>query len=289
MKIIKIIKIIVVIGLFYNISFANTILNIGYDLSGTNLLSKKDMKVATDILLKKILENLDVKTNYKYYYNPKEIAKDMNTGKLDYVSVSPLNIVKYFNLDNLDKAFGQGSNDMNDYNLIIISRSDLNIKSNKELANKKILMDTKNNLHSLYINNLFLKYIGNKKANTIYSRSYQKSILDLFFKKADVAIVTQKSYDISVELNPQIAKKVSILRKTNIKDVQLGFFRKSLDEKLKRSMGKAGQELNFSDDGKQLLTLYKTEKIVETNMEILIPIKELLNNYKKLKKSKGIK
>lgn len=285
----KIIKIIIIIGLFYNISFANTILNIGYDLSGTNLLSKKDMKVATDILLKKILKDLDVKTKYKYYYNPKEIAKDMNTGKLDYVSVSPLNIVKYFNLDNLEKAFGQGSNDMNDYNLIVIYRNELNIKSNKELANKKILIDTKNNLHSLYINNLFLKYIGNKKANTIYSRSYQKSILNLFFKKADVAIVTQKSYDISVELNPQIAKKVSILNKTNIKDVQLGFFRKSLDEKIKKNMRRAAQSLNSTDDGKQLLTLYKTEKIVETNMKILIPIKELLNNYKKLKKSKGIK
>ena len=285
----KIIKLIVSLVLFYNVSFAKEFLNVGYDLSNTTMLSKKDMKVATDILLKNILGNLDIKSNFKYYNSPLEIQKDINSSNLDYITVSPLRVVKYLDLDSLEKAFGQGSNNMKEYNLILISRSELNIDNDKELANKKILINTKNELHALYINYIFLKNIGNQKAKLHYSRSYQRSILDLFFKKADVAIVTQKSYDIAIELNPQIAKKVSILKKTNISDVQLGFFRKSLNEKIKESMRTTAASLNSTVEGKQLLSLYKTEKIVETDLNLLKPIRELVNKFNKLKKVKGIK
>ncbi|APW65416.1 hypothetical protein LPB137_05920 [Poseidonibacter parvus] len=285
----KIIKLIVSLVLFYNVSFAKEFLNVGYDLSNTTMLSKKDMKVATDILLKKLLENLDIQSSFIYYYNPLEIQKDIDTSKLDYITVTPLRVVKYLDLDSLEKAFGQGSNNMKEYNLILISRSELNIDNDKELADKKILMNTKNELHTLYIDYIFLKNIGNQKAKLHYSRSYQRSILDLFFKKADVAIVTQKSYDIAIELNPQIAKKVSIFKKTNISDAQLGFFRKGLDEKIKKSMRNATDNINSTVKGKQLLSLYKTEKIVETDLNLLKPIRELVNKFNKLKKVKGIK
>lgn len=285
----KINKLIVSLALFSNVVFAKEILNIGYDLGITTVVSKKDMKVATDILLTKILENLDVQPNFEYYDSPLKIQKDIDTSKLDYITVTPLRVVNYLDLDSLEKAFGQGSNNMKEYNLILISRSELNIDNDKELADKKILMNTKNELHTLYIDYIFLKNIGNQKAKLHYSRSYQRSILDLFFKKADIAIVTQKSYDIAIELNPQIAKKVSIFKKTNISDAQLGFFRKGLDEKIKKSMRNATNNINSTVKGKQLLSLYKTEKIVETDLNLLKPIRELVSKYNKLKKVKGIK
>lgn len=240
-------------------------------------------------MITKVLLDTEIKPKFKYYDDMKKMSRDIDENKVDYISTQALKIIKYFNIENLEAAFGEGTKDMNDWNLIVLVNSDFTAGNWKELADKRIILNKNNPLHELYVNYSLLTHDIKKITNVTYSTNYQNSILKLFFKKADVALVTRKSYDLAKELNPQVSKMVLVLEETNLSDIQLSFFRKNLDDESKKLILRTANSFDSTVEGRQILTIFKTDMLKKTEMKNLEPIKKLYDNYNKLKLEKGIK
>ena len=283
----KLLKIVLVLSVYFSVSYGD-IVRIGFDGSAMVGATKKDVKIATDLLMENVLTDIDIQSEFKYYEDITTMAKDMNDGKLEYISIHPIKLIKYFNLDNLEKAFGEGTDDKKALDLILLVRKDLNIGSWKDLRGKTVLLDTNNLLHELYFDySLLLEDLGSS-VNSLHSVRYSRSLLKLFFNKADAALVTRRSYKLAIELNPQMAQRIVLLEETNLSDIQLGFFRKGMQNNLKIKMIEAAKRFNSGVVSRQALDIYQTEKLVETDMSVLKPIQDLQNKYYKLKKNKGI-
>lgn len=282
------IRILIITSLFFSLSLSRQII-VGFDTSSMVNTSQKDVKIATELLMENILVDLDLEADFKYYSSLAKMSEDVNNGKVDYISLNPLKAIQHFNLNNLEKAFGEGKHNKRDAELIILVRKELKVKSWKDLKNKKILFNKKNPLHQLYIDYALLSKDLEGKVHDIHSIKYKESILKLFFKKGDAAVVTRKSYTFAIEFNPQVAKRIVIFEETGLSDTQLGFFRKSLDEETKKIMAKAAKNFGSTILEKQILAIYKTEILIETDLNMLNPARELQSKYNKLKKEKGMK
>lgn len=283
----KLFRILVVVSFLFSIS-CGEVVRIGFDRMAMAGATKKDVEIATGLLMEKVLVGIDIETDIKYYEDLNKMSQDMDNGHLEYISIPPLKLIKYFNLNNIEKAFGEGTSDKKALNLILLVRKDLNVNSWKGLKSKTILLDTNNLLHKLYLDYSLLVADIHTTVEPIHSWRYKRSILKLFFNKADAAVVTQRSYDLAIELNPQIAKKISILEVTDLSDIQLGFFRKNMKKSLKIKMIEAVKRFHTGVISRQVLDIYQTEKLVETDMSVLQPIQELQKKYEKLKQTKGI-
>ena len=94
--------------------------------------------------------------------------------------------------------------------------------------------------------------------------------------------MTNKTFEFAKELNPQIGKKLKVLHKTDLQATVFGFLRKSLKEETKEKMLQIAKDVHKSTKGKQLLTIYKAERIVDSKLEGLKPFDMLYKQTLKL-------
>jgi len=247
--------------------------NVAYMTNSMSNYSKKDLKISMNIWLKEISKEAGYDANMFFYDNPKDAVIDLKNNKIDYISAFPLVFVKYFNETLLTDAFSGGPKNIKNTIFVILSHT--NINKLKDLKNPKIGIQIYDEIMYMYIK---LKLNNNTPNIKGYSKR-SKIVLDLFFNKIDIAIVPLRNFLLAKELNPQIYKKVKILEETNINATNFAFYRKSLNKSIQKKIFKEAKKMFSSKKGKQMMLIYKADKIIKTKLDNLKPVKELYNKY----------
>jgi ABC-type phosphate/phosphonate transport system substrate-binding protein len=260
-------------------------LNIGYGSVYLNQFNKKDTMVALDLWIKEMLVNSNYTASFGFYDDSSKMADDFNNGRIDYVITYGLEFVKHFDKSKLVNGFSGGVKNPADENLIIVVHKD-STKEYLQSLKKPTIALRENDVSKLYINYILLKDDRDKDIRFIKTKKNNRALLKLFFKKADAAVVTQKTFNFANELNPQIGNKLKVIARSNIPASSFGFFRKGFNEDLRKKILKLGFAINNSPRGKQILTMFHEDSIVESKVEDIIPIQELYNNYNQLIKQK---
>ena len=254
------------------------VFNVAYMSNSMTNYSKKDLKIAMNIWLKNISIKAGYDANMFFYDDPKDAVLDLKNNKIDYVSAFPLVFVKYFNLSLLSDAFSGGPKNMENNIFVILSHTDTN--NFKSLKNPKIGIQMNDEIMYMYIK---LK-LNRMHLNIKEYPKRSKIVLDLFFNKIDLAIVPLKNFLLAKELNPQIAKRVKILEKTKINSTNFSFYRKNLNENIKKDIYKEARKIYMTKKGKQMMLIYKADKIIDTKLKDLKPINELYQRFKKFER-----
>jgi ABC-type phosphate/phosphonate transport system substrate-binding protein len=107
-------------------------------------------------------------------------------------------------------------------------------------------------------------------------------LLGLFFKKVDAVVVFKASYDLAVQMNPQVGEQIRIL--DSMPNVPWGvmYFHKNVDPAFRELI--IGKLLSIKEDvhGKQLLELLKSTQFVRTSLSDLAAIDALNDEYNQL-------
>lgn len=106
--------------------------------------------------------------------------------------------------------------------------------------------------------------------------------LPVFFKQADAALVTRSSFEVMLELNPQLKEKLHILAACP-PVIPSGFvFRSDLPTLRDNLISDAMARLADSPAGRQILTLIKADKVESQPIACLGPTLEMLANHARL-------
>jgi len=262
---------------------ASNFIRVGYDLGSANTLSKKDMTLASDIWITEIASDIGFKAVTTAYEDPAEMAKDFMQGNLDYIASSGFIFVKYFNLSLLEDGFSQGYLNGEKETFIFLVNKKSNIKRLQDITTQQIAIQRDDKIISLYLQN---RTKDEKTLNIQGYKTRQRALLKLFFGKVEVAVSTNKSFDLAIELNPQIGKEIKVLHTTGLQATAFGFFSKSFNEESKQKLLNTTKNIHKTPKGRQLLTLYKTEIITTSKIEELKPFKELYEKNQYRKKTK---
>jgi len=271
--------------IFFFTQLSASTFHIAYDASAMSSYTKKDMKIATEIWLRELMKGVAYELDFKYYTDMSQMAADLNAGKLDFVTGFGLSFVKHFDLSNLENGFGSGFLNGEKETFIVLTHENSGIKSWQDLQNKTIGVDENDAIVKLYIENKMYETFHTKTTKITEFKSRQRALLKLFFEKIDAVIVTNKTFNLVKELNPQVGKKLKIIENTELMATSFGFFRKNLDAKMKSDLMQVSKNLAKDERGKQLLIVYKTETISESKLEDLKPIQKLYE--KSLQIAKG--
>jgi ABC-type phosphate/phosphonate transport system substrate-binding protein len=254
--------------------------NVAYMANSMTNYSKKDLKIAMNLWLQEISKKAGYKANMYFYDDPKQAAKDLEAGKLDYVNAFPLVFVKYFNLSKLTDGFSGGLEHPATNDFVVLVKNDTKIQSWKDLKNPCVGIQ-RNDL----IMHMYAKYkIHNLHLDIKDYERRSKVILDLFFNKIDVAIVPLRNFTLAKELNPQIAQRIKVLENSKINATNLGFYRKSLDEKTKKDVMFNAIKIYNSAKGKQMMMIYRADKLIQTKLSDLKPVQEFYEKYQAFEK-----
>ena len=103
-----------------------------------------------------------------------------------------------------------------------------------------------------------------------------QALLPVFFGKAQACVVSESGYETMVELNPQIGKRLKTHLISEAFLTSVLCFRPGYVEKEPGIVLREGLKLNERPKGQQLLTLFRTKKLLEFKPEYLKSLENLL-------------
>jgi len=259
-------------------------IKIGYSVESMSDINKRDLKISMVLWIEEIISQTEYTADYIDYDETQSMAKDFNTGKLDLVIDFGINFVKYYELDKLSDGFRGGMKNNHHENIIIVLQESSSLEKFSKLRNPVIALQRIEEIFKIY----GIVHLMNKKKNFIFLETKKRSgaLLKLFFNNADAALVTEKTFDFVKELNPQVGKKLKIVRVSDVKAGAYGYFHKNFDPIKREAMIKIALGLDKSVRGKQLLSLFKIDVVKKSKVSELANIKKLYEAYIKIKKGK---
>ena len=252
--------------------------NVGYLQNSMTNYSKKDLKITMDIWIKSVTQESGYDTKMFFYKNPKKAAADLYTSKIDFITGFPVEFVKYFDTSKLVEGFSGGYKDHKQNKFVILSRKMNPAKSVGELKNVKVGIQQNDTIMNLYTK------LKMPTAKIVEYKKRSKIVLDLFFKKLDVAIVSLHNFQLAKELNPQIAQQIKIFKQTKYLSNGVAFFRKDFSKKERNKIFQKGLGIFKTGRGKQMMVIYKMETLVHTPVSLLENAQKLYSVYIKQQK-----
>lgn len=251
-----------------------------------------DATVAINTWANQLRNKLKVDAKFKLilFDNTDDMVKYNANKNLGMVILNSIDFLKLRSKMSLYPIYTSNDN-KNIYNKLYIITKNPGVKNISELKGEKLGFCLKRNnpIPEYWIEVLLAKnklpHLKKFFSQTEEFQSESQLILSVFFGQTDVGIITETSFKTMDELNPQIGKKIKILK------VSPGFI---FDIS---SLTKASRNYSYSKDiiedainisqypaGRELLTLMKTVKIVPFRPEYLKSTETLYNEYKSIKK-----
>ena len=239
-------------------------------------------KLALNLWLKQMTKSTsDLDSRMLFYTDFDSLKKDTQDGKIDALILSTYSYVTYSSF--YKKYFNNGwvkieADGKPFFSYVILKRKGTQIKNNS-IAHyhqyskiSKIVVEKYAMEH-----NLNLEYSGTKKES--------KPVLDLFFKKCDIAIVNQFSWELMKELNPQLSQSLEIIHKTDrIFTPMFSIFARKMNSQKNELYMKAIKAIRTTEDGKQLMEMFKFNAIIKLNQSQLSGVEKFYKNYLIMKK-----
>ena len=259
----------------------------GADIDVFSDVDIKDARAAVDVWVREIGEEAGLKTETHMYKDISLLEKDIQNGKLDVGSTTPLKHLSIRQNIDVEVMFGALKRGKKTQKYLLLVHSDSAFNDVKDLDGKKLAVMKKDEVGLLYLNTLLLqdkqRETGKFFSTIIKKRKWSQAILSVFFKQADVCIATDTVLNTMVELNPQVGKQLRAIAMSPEIVTNITFVRKGCDEKKKKIFQHKVLTLEETSRGRQILMLFQTDRLALLKESELNTLKVLLDEYNKLK------
>ena len=244
-------------------------------------LDYKNAKLAMKLWLQKFSKEAGVTSDAVFYTDFNLLKKDTKEDKIDALILSSYSFVKHakFCKKNFSSGWIKKEKDGKPFfRYLLIARK--NQKSKRVLTAHYYLYYKMADI-------VAKKYALDHKLDitTKSVKKKSKAILDLFFKKCDLAVTTQSSWNLMKELNPQIENNLFVLYKSDRIFVDLiSLFSNRLQPNIVEIYRKAILSFGTTKTGDELMKLFKFNGLTIFDDKQLTRMVDFYSNYIKEKK-----
>lgn len=173
----------------------------------------------------------------------------------------------------------------------MISNSEKDLKGFKDLKNKKLVLKDDDKIAKIWLDKNSYELNKNSSIKLLEELKKEKNdrrvVFNVFFGKSDYGIVTKEAWDIIVDFNPAIKKKVKVLEVSeNIFIDNLGIYSKYSNKESRDFFFKKGNnpETLKSDTALKILDLLKLDGIFFIEYDFLNDLDKFFKEYFELEK-----
>ena len=239
-------------------------------------VSAADIEVTLKLLVEEIAKNAGFDAQLTAYTDEREMQRDFESGKINFVVSSSLIMARDFD----NTLFGSGIRFVRESEfpdqMLMVGNS--GYKDLNELRGKRIVLAQNDPITELYADYLALKN---------YKKNYQSSfkvmpavkvnqlLLQVFFRDADVTVVYYQLFKTALEMNPQLEGKLKIFAQLDNIPPAGAFFHKDVPVAFQDKIIYETIHLADRPRGKQLMDIFKSDRIYRSDASDLIPAKKL--------------
>lgn len=259
--------------------FALEPLRIGFEQTMVaQLIPKKDFTLGMELYLQEFSLNEQIEIEAFYYDDPQELVADFKSGKINFIVADPVTIVRYVPNELLAPGYlAYRTSNVEYETALLLGQKDSQKTFSQQLLGK--IAKSQEHAVKLYIDTRMLENSLYDAPRFVESKNASQSVLKLFFKDVDLAFVEKNTYDLAVELNPQLKEKIVVLESYPMQISAVGYSRKGISAELQEKILGFGEILSKTQRGKQLLKLFKISAIYMSESKHLDEVRTLNKRY----------
>lgn len=270
------------------------VFSMGFYLPVIRDVPRKDVEISLRFWIEEVCKSVDVNCKPVRFYDDQNALKQaLNDDTINFVVATSMCFVQNFPTEELSDGFSGYK--LIDDDLLLVVRRDAAIHSPANLKGKRMALLDSDELTDIYLGTLLMKAGMKSDLSQLSSLSREtrssKQVYQLFFDKADAALIYRSGYETALELNPQIGQRMQVLEKYTFKNrsPHTAFFSSRVNPLNREMIIKAGLKLAGTPRGLQVLQLYQSTDMERTKVSDLLPYHELLNTYQTLRKAAGMR
>jgi len=253
-------------------------------------ISEREFKLGTSVIMKEFSKRISKNGTLvepMIYTNKETIIESLKKNEIDLLII-PTTL--FFEIEHLDLieflAHGTIDGTLGGEYLIAVNK-DSNINKIEDLKDKKIVIENEmtSGISKKWIEVLLSEKKLNKSVDFFseitFVKKPLKAITPVLFGQIDACIINKRSFNVMNELNPQIGNKLKVIH-TSLDYIQVvTAIRKNMPKKDKNLIAETIPTFNQYESSKELLILFRWEKIILENKKILKDTRVLYRKYKK--------
>ncbi len=267
------------------------VIRIGYFLDTFSEIDPKDAHVALEVLGDRFAMKRGVP-----YKNKLDVLTDLeiavrknNQGQIDILSLMSVEYLQIRDRLLMEPVFVPSLTEENPaVSFVLLVTQHQGINSLKQLRNKKIIVQ-KSGMGTTALMWLDTKlYECELPESKTFFHSIQKvekvshAILPVFFDKVDACVVPLHAYETMAELNPQLNRQLSVQLKSPGFLMTIICMRLGMNEEVRKSVMRSVDEIEKDSEGRQILTIMKTKKLIRYKADYLQSTEKMYKKYKEM-------
>jgi ABC-type phosphate/phosphonate transport system substrate-binding protein len=272
-------------------------LNVGYVTNTTSGVNQRDAKIALEMLVRKIIKskaNPGFEAESMIFQNIEAAVQAINSNRIELLTMTTTDYISVRDKINADPAYVKSNNDGE-----VGSKFVLLCKKNKILGDSlnglrdKTLVTVKGN--NDFVSIMWMDTLLNRQrlplSRTFFSTIKQvcknsHPVLQVFFGKADACLVEKEVYEMMIELNPQIKKTMTVLAESPAFLLTITAIRRNADSFAKKNIAAFREKIAEDSEGKQIMMIFQSKKVLKFRPEYLLPIENLYSRYQEINNKK---
>ncbi|MEO8592052.1 MAG: PhnD/SsuA/transferrin family substrate-binding protein [Candidatus Solibacter sp.] len=258
-------------------------------------INMNDARAAMQIWIKRMAQDLNVVVEFspKVFDTTEELLRRTRSGQFDCVA---LNVVEYRQIADLldpSQILCEG-NAAGPEQYLLLAKRDSGIQNLGDLRGRKlcILKGRKMCVADAWLSTILDEghfgqsdlFFGPMTAETKASRV----VLPLFFGQTDACLTSKRSFDTMCELNPQVAKNLTVIASSPAMVVAFYIFRKNYHGMSRESFAKFYSDLPVTAAGRQIATLFQFDNLMVKDIGVLAPALAVLEKADRARGRQGI-
>jgi hypothetical protein len=250
---------------------------------------KQNVNLGFNSAFNTLLSSENVKCDFKSFDSSEELAKAISKQQVNGFFGSPIEFLQsetYFLTNPLASGvFGQKLKSK----ILLVVRKDSGINSIEQLKGKKLSTQKSiaSDVGGLYMETLFLEHqlpsMKNFFSEIQNSETSNTALVDLFFKKVDVTLMSETQFDIATELNPQLRAQTKILEASEPYLIFVAALSKNTPEQEVNGIKNSLFNVHKTAKGRNILNLMKMQGFQEIASTELDNVRALVEKNKRLK------
>lgn len=281
---------VVMMGLFFAVNgwaesnpTPKQILMVGISAQSFPDVSLTDIEVTIKLLGEELGESSGYETIVTAYNNEKRLQQDFEQGKINFVVTSSLILAVEYDQSLLTDGFRFVRDSEFPDQLLIVGQQRYELE---DFRGKRMVLAQRDPM-----NELNMDYFAWKTFKQGYKSSFKvlppvekvnQLLLKIFFGEADLTSVYQNFYQTALELNPQLRTRLKVLAQMDNVPAAGAFFRKDTQETFREKVILEALHMTDKPRGKQLMEMFKCDRILRSGVEDLMPAKQLFNARQRL-------
>lgn len=261
-------------------------LNAGFYANSFPDFSKEDLEVSLKVLTEELGKDTGVETHVSIYEDIDALRNDFSQGNINFVVASATVLATEFSLEQLADGFRLvRSNEATD-TVYVLGQNKPGLSDFKDYKGKRLILAQNDPIAELYMDYLarlnFKQSVKNSFKILHPELKAHQLILKLFFDQADITCVFHNAYQVAIDLNPQLQRKLQVLAKLENIPQGAGLFNNRVSADFREQVIDSALKLSDRPRGQQLLQLFKSDQVIRATPADLQGAKKLYEMHQQL-------